>query len=415
MNSDKADGKSGDTMNCKDVRDELSAYRDGFLKGQDRQTVEEHLQGCADCRLELDEVDAVAQRLARLAPEEWRTDQVQAVIASVSAAATSSLTSVAEHSLRPVFARSEAPNANYTTPARRVAGLVLTFSSGVAAATFVWAMGWIPANGEPAQPRDAEFIAMSGDSSLGNLQPGKLEESTQTTRIEVPIIKSVPIIHEVEVMVPFIEERVVIVERPVYIDRPIRIEVPRADAKEAREQHALAFATLGFCSNAFDLALRASTRPPMASLLAQEVNAGRPHDAIDSEPTTRENKQAAMASWAPPSTLRFRREGRSISLVTHGNVSAVVPALIDRLEDEDPEVRGIVHDRLDAIRDEIASTAGWGARLTSPDTSARARTDLFGRTHKGEEQAEDDPTVWREWWEANAGLVVAFEAERSTF
>jgi hypothetical protein len=52
--------------NCKDMRELLSAYHDAELDSSERAQVEEHLNGCADCREELAVVQSVVSSLKSL-------------------------------------------------------------------------------------------------------------------------------------------------------------------------------------------------------------------------------------------------------------------------------------------------------------------------------------------------------------
>jgi len=53
-------------VNCKDFEELLSAYADGELSRTQREFIEEHLSGCADCRATLTQFEAVGHKLASL-------------------------------------------------------------------------------------------------------------------------------------------------------------------------------------------------------------------------------------------------------------------------------------------------------------------------------------------------------------
>jgi|GEM_PF-4709130 len=53
-------------MRCKIAREELSAYIDGFLDDNELQLLETHLESCADCRQELQDLKATVERIASL-------------------------------------------------------------------------------------------------------------------------------------------------------------------------------------------------------------------------------------------------------------------------------------------------------------------------------------------------------------
>lgn len=53
-------------MNCRDLEELLSAYADGELSRTQREFIEEHLSGCADCRATLAQFEVVGRKLALL-------------------------------------------------------------------------------------------------------------------------------------------------------------------------------------------------------------------------------------------------------------------------------------------------------------------------------------------------------------
>jgi anti-sigma factor RsiW len=53
-------------MNCLEVRDSLSAWLDGELAPEVRALVDRHLQGCAGCRRELAQLEALEEALGAL-------------------------------------------------------------------------------------------------------------------------------------------------------------------------------------------------------------------------------------------------------------------------------------------------------------------------------------------------------------
>ena len=55
-------------MNCLQVRDGLPLYVGGDLTDDERNAVDEHLQGCADCRVRLERTRAVIAPLRGLGP-----------------------------------------------------------------------------------------------------------------------------------------------------------------------------------------------------------------------------------------------------------------------------------------------------------------------------------------------------------
>jgi anti-sigma factor RsiW len=53
-------------MKCSDLTDLISAYDDNELPETQRQYIESHLAGCADCRRQLDEFRAARRKITSL-------------------------------------------------------------------------------------------------------------------------------------------------------------------------------------------------------------------------------------------------------------------------------------------------------------------------------------------------------------
>jgi len=70
-------------MNCKDLKELLSAYVDGELSRTQREFVEEHLAGCADCRAILEGYRAVNQKLTSLREVPAMPDRKGAIISKI--------------------------------------------------------------------------------------------------------------------------------------------------------------------------------------------------------------------------------------------------------------------------------------------------------------------------------------------
>jgi hypothetical protein len=70
-------------MNCKDLKELLSAYVDGELSRTQREFLEEHLAGCADCRAILKGYRAVNQKLASLREVPAMLDRKSAIMSKI--------------------------------------------------------------------------------------------------------------------------------------------------------------------------------------------------------------------------------------------------------------------------------------------------------------------------------------------
>jgi len=73
-------------MNCKDLDELLSAYADGELSRTQREFIEEHLSGCADCRETLAEFEAAGHQLSSLKEVPEASDIRAATLSRIKAA-----------------------------------------------------------------------------------------------------------------------------------------------------------------------------------------------------------------------------------------------------------------------------------------------------------------------------------------
>jgi len=90
-------------MNCRDLEELLSAYADGELSRTQREFIEEHLSGCADCRETLAEFEAAGQQLFSLRHVP-KTPDIRAVALSKIKATSTSSRKYIRRWLRPVTA-----------------------------------------------------------------------------------------------------------------------------------------------------------------------------------------------------------------------------------------------------------------------------------------------------------------------
>jgi len=76
-------------MSCRDLEELLSAYADGELSRTQREFIEEHLAGCADCRATLAEFTAAGRRLSSLTEAPAAQDIGEATMSKIKAASAS--------------------------------------------------------------------------------------------------------------------------------------------------------------------------------------------------------------------------------------------------------------------------------------------------------------------------------------
>jgi len=72
-------------MNCRDLEELLSAYADGELSKTQREFIEEHLTGCADCRETLAEFEAAGRQLSSLRETPVESDIRTATLSKIKA------------------------------------------------------------------------------------------------------------------------------------------------------------------------------------------------------------------------------------------------------------------------------------------------------------------------------------------
>ncbi|HDZ62807.1 MAG TPA: hypothetical protein ENH40_06660, partial [Nitrospirae bacterium] len=66
-------------MECKSIKEQISAYIDNELSADEREGVDEHLHGCTDCTLYLDDLKrtiAYSKGLEQVEPPAWLTQKV---------------------------------------------------------------------------------------------------------------------------------------------------------------------------------------------------------------------------------------------------------------------------------------------------------------------------------------------------
>jgi hypothetical protein len=75
-------------MNCRDLEELLSAYADGELSRTQREFIEEHLSGCADCRATLASFEAAGRRLSSLRETLASSDISKSTLSKIKSAGT---------------------------------------------------------------------------------------------------------------------------------------------------------------------------------------------------------------------------------------------------------------------------------------------------------------------------------------
>jgi len=133
--------------------DRLSEYADGELDARERASVEAHLAGCAECRLALDELRAVAARAGALHDSTPPRDLWPGIAAQIAAPA-------ARQSRVSLFKRAlPARRFSFTLPQLAAAGLALMVLSG--------GLVWMARSGDPRadfDPISAHVEAPEGDA-----------------------------------------------------------------------------------------------------------------------------------------------------------------------------------------------------------------------------------------------------------
>ncbi len=313
-------------MNCDDLLPLLSDRLDGALDDRARARFDAHLSTCANCAREWSEFQQATGALQSLGVPPLEAGYVDAVVgAALSAAPAATSTS--------------------TRSWRRVASHAAAVLLGAAL------FGAYARDAVPAEP--------------------EIREVVRTEVREVLVPGPIP---EPEVVVEWRERTVVEVE---YVDREVlrEVEVERPVEVFVRDRSFEGtLATVGASLAAWGDAVSNLEREP-APIEAP------PEDDEWVRQLTRNDTPPPLPARSDPTrdaTLVVRRDEGRISLRTRGTLEEIVPALIARLEDEDPAVQQAVESRLLEIQ----------AQLGGTDATAVAATagDGFG------------PIGWRRWW-----------------
>lgn len=194
-------------MNCKDLEELLSAYVDGELSRTQREFIEEHLSGCADCRETLAQFEAAGRQLSSL-----RETQI-----------TPDITTTTLSKIKATKALSDKPYRRWLRPVTAAAAIVAVI------AILLVAQPW----GRESPEAMAASIVRNSPEVQAALNGEEIEEVEVTTKV-------VDEENNVIMMLVRTEERVVAAE--VNLDTKkvteiVRVEVP--DFQPGDEQKAI--------------------------------------------------------------------------------------------------------------------------------------------------------------------------------
>jgi hypothetical protein len=337
-------------MNCKQSESVFSQRLDGELLGAQADSFDEHLAGCEPCRVGYENFTRSTRSLQRVGVGYVSRHYVDEIVAAARVAGA------------PVPVAAPPPFGSRLRPVVTHAAAVLLG----AALLLLFARIFRPPSVEPL-----------------SVEPVSVE----------------PVVHVVE----RIETRVEYVEVPVLVPtEPLLSMTPSEKPVEARslgEGHAvLAARALWALAAALD-----SSR----ALLERPSEAHEPTHLVET-PREEPSRESATPDGLPRSTTRrpgpedrpavvsLSRRGEELSLETRGTLDEVVPALIARIDDEDPEVRELVEGRLREIR---------AARSGTRSKALEAPRIGWKRWFLGESEASKAPNPreeWSSWWDAES-------------
>lgn len=112
-----------------------------------------------------------------------------------------------------------------------------------------------------------------------------------------------------------------------------------------------------------------------------------PADFVAAEPRLWPAEGTRAPRPRASSEMRLVKHAAHTELSLHGDVSSIVPQLIELLEDSDPELVELAQGRLELLRDDLGASGQLPSHLARP-------TDALGRAPPST-PGED----WRAWWQ----------------
>lgn len=320
-------------MNCDDIRPLFSDRLDGVLDDEARTRSDAHLATCAACASEWNEFQQATGALQSLGVPPLEAGYVDAIVGAALGAAPAAT----------------------STP--RWGGW--RFVSHAAAVLLGAALfGAFAREGAEPEP--------------------EIREVVRTVVQEIPVPGPTP---EPEVLVEWRERTVVEIAyvdrdvvREVEVERPVEVFVRDRSFEGTLAFVGESFAAWGAALSNFERETEPQVEAPLEDDWRRELTQREP-------PPSR----TALTEPTRDATLVVRRDGDQVSLRTRGTLDEVVPALIARLDDQDPAVRQAVEARLLEIQAQLG-----GAGTTQ---ATAAENDGFG------------PIGWRRWWSDEAEIA----------
>lgn len=312
-------------MNCDDLLPLFSDRLDGALDEQARARFDAHVSECADCTREWREFQQATGALQSLGVPPLEAGYVDAVVGA---------------------ALSATPAAASITPRswRRVASHAAALLLGAAL------FGAFAREGAPAEPEVREVVRTEIREVLvpgPTPEPELVIEWRERTAVEIE----------------YVDREVV---REVEVERPVEVFVRDRSFEGTLATIGEGLAAWGSAVSSFERELTPIETQPEDEVWVRQLTRSDPPP------------QRPLAEPTRDATLVVRRDEGRVSLRTRGTLEEIVPALIARLEDEDPAIQQAVESRLLEIQSQLG-----GSEATTVEVTAG---DGFG------------PIGWRRWW-----------------
>ncbi|MCC7169201.1 MAG: zf-HC2 domain-containing protein [Planctomycetes bacterium] len=463
-------------MKCDAMREWFSDRLDDSLDPDRSAQVDQHLAQCASCLAEFEALRLAIGRLRQAGPPATSADERAVIMAAIDREAEDRLvaSAVGGESIERrsgVFKRAILMPRPEPAPRKAIALFthVASFGIGIAAAALFWFVG----ARDTSSAADAD--RSTHESAQTRIEPTVVTSSTPNRPIEPPVVAPrveptpppAPVDSPPQEMLLRVSGDLTVVrngERGIGSSAPLtlkpgdvveaqsagrwRIIVGDHGALEVQSEPASPAPRTPTISRGPMIAIDLDPAPlqrlaaRMRSSIEQLAGAvdrateRMPKTPIASEPTIASPKPAIakqpaestdvssvtkpVVAGAPPSALAVRgpvvvrHDEAGLRLQTAGSPIEVVPALIQRLRDDDARVVALVVARLELVREEFERDPTF-PRVAPRVASAPVSNSLFGlvtslvASTPSVNQTEDTYAYWNRWFDTCADAIVARE------
>lgn len=387
-------------MRCNEHRAKFTERYDGQLSAASLQDLEAHCQSCAACETE------------------W-TNYLQAVVAlkgvQIPSLADDYLDGILNATLGKQAAQldpASLPGSGDTFQNARRRPLWSHLGAALAGAALMLllvrlipAEGLTQAQGGSLEERGNLVALLPLPLSSG---PGGIEGNAPAGMLAQPVASEVSVSQApTKEALQSREPRVKYLPRAVFLPVPLPVAAPAPVVRQLNTRalnNSIASASRSFLrlsraleENAEQLLTASQERARSAALTEGQDTSGE--KAF--EPSLIASANPSRSVKRAPSTLAIQRRDERVSLSTHGTLEEVVPALIQRLDDEDPAIGELVQIRLQEIWSERMGTQ-FNESPMSREPQALDIQDIGWRKFvQRKAQVDDAPTIteqWTTWW-----------------